>query len=152
MIFVELQDAITARLREDEVLGVIQDLPILTENHSALLDKLAVALAKGKPGLSFVVSTPKIIFGQEGRTPETTTATISIVVSENIALNRSGSGTRLPALDAALRAWVQLNAWEPGNGWTRLVPISLDTIDVQPLLTYELVLETHTELTVTVSA
>lgn len=146
-----LNAAIRDRLKKEGGFDEPPSVEVLTERLSDFEQNIKLALMS-KLGLCLIVSTPEI---EGGESPLELVAKVSVLVSENVVLNQSNSGSRITASSAALRVYLSLLNWAP-DGWSNLMPIA-DTppirltggqTDGSPVLTYEVALQAITTLLV----
>lgn len=139
-----LQEAIKTRLaaNTDFAAGVdpvTAAVPILTEQHGVIENE--VARAVGKIGVSVVVLTPRLA-PIANATNGASELTVVVAVTENVLVNRSGSGSKKPATDLAEAAWASLQGWTPAGGWSPMRIKGLSLVSNSPLVIYEMVAAT----------
>ena len=106
-LLTQLQDWVNNRLSTFPYFVGPPGMAIFTERRSDFVSKieqvLATGLGKFGAGLALVVLTPKVTTGSH---PLLVTASVEVLVSENVLLNSGTQGTRKAAVDVALSVYM----------------------------------------------
>jgi len=138
----DLRAAVVARLQAVPELAGVE---ILSEDRNDITTMINMALAQGK-GLVLVVSTGAERFTQPSNPTPVATVELYVEVGEIPAINRTPSGSRLPASDASVLVIRALHhfAWTAGK--VLVVTQKLyDRDDKKKLVTYTPILTTTVE-------
>lgn len=110
-----LQGLVVTRLSSHSYFGGSPAIEVITEAIGDV--EAAINRALMKVGAACLVMTPAI---RPGAIENQADVDLSVIVSENVPLNRVGSGTQKAALDIAEAVWARLNDWQPSDEWTKL--------------------------------
>lgn len=145
-----LNESVAGRLRDLGGFSQPPAIQVMTERIADLENQIMISV--GKIGMCIVLSTPEL---SAGSSPYHFIAKVSVMVNENVTVNQSRTGSRIPASEAALRSYFALVGFEPDGGWSPFVPSpdapAIQLIKAQtnesPILSYEVNL--HTEIVLT---
>lgn len=143
-----LQQQIVEWLAADEDFAGPPIVEVLSERQADLVSRYEIEL-KNRLGLCLVVGVPVVT--SDGDDRHSVRADIPVHCWENVLLNMSPTGRRMPAADAALSAYGALVDRVPPGGWSPLVFRRLALGDASPngILMYELIVSTGVRLRTT---
>lgn len=144
-IFFALQDAVAARIIGVEDFVKVQGLDVAQQRKGDILNQIQTSLQK--IGLGLTVMTPEINPGDDG--PCSLQVKVTVAIVENVIINSSPGGTRVPALDLVAAALgVLMNpptGWAP-DGWTTFIfkGVIVGDPGIASAIEYDLNFETRT--------